>query len=356
MISARRSARALYEGLGVRLATASAVLLLVTETARRVLKMQASSSADAALTPRRPTPRSGRLALGFTLATAFMLLAVIGASAQHGAGAAELRRGPASVVLSVLITLAALAGLGSLALLFWGLVTRNRKNFGDSARRGRSPVLLVGAVLAIFACLSGLVVLALRERHQQVIPALHGQPDLHGGATTSPLPFNQAASFTTSGLVICLVLLLVFLRLARSLGWRRALRRLGPLGRQPESDFEPDSAPATEVEAFGLRLAGVSVPDPAAEPDPRRAVIACYLQLLEVAARHGPERRESETPTEYLRRVLADTDAAASPASTLTGLFERARYSDLPVDESMRADAISALRALQNAYLAGAVV
>src|ERR1019366_1526559 len=102
-IYARRSTRALYEELGVRLATASAVLLLVTEMARRVLKMQASSSADAALTPRHPTPRSGRLALGFTLATAFMLLAVIGASAQHGAGAAELRRGPASVVLSVLI-------------------------------------------------------------------------------------------------------------------------------------------------------------------------------------------------------------------------------------------------------------
>jgi len=284
-----------------------------------------------------------------------MLLAVIGASAQRGADAAELRRGPASVVLSVLITLAGLAGVASLALLFWGLVTRNRKNLGDSARRGRSPLLLVGALLAVFAGLSGLLVLALRQRHLQAIPALHGTPALHGGPTTSPLPFNQAASFTTSGLIICLVLFLVLMRLARSVGWRRALRRLGPLGPQAESDFEPEPAPTADVEPFGLRLAGVSVPDPNAEPDPRRAVIACYLQLLEVAASHGPERRQTETPTEYLHRALTHSDAAAAPATSLTGLFERSRYSDLPVDESMRAGAISALRALKDAYLVGAV-
>ena len=56
-----------------------------------------------------------------------ILLAVVGASAEHGTGAPQLRRGPASVVLSVLFTLAGLAGVGSLALLFWGLVTRNRR-------------------------------------------------------------------------------------------------------------------------------------------------------------------------------------------------------------------------------------
>ena len=42
-------------------------------------------------------------------------------------------------------------------------------------------------------------------------------------------------------------------------------------------------------------------------------MIGCYLQMLEVAARHGPERRRSETPAEYLRRMLATTAAAAAP-------------------------------------------
>jgi hypothetical protein len=91
------------------------------------------------------------------------------------------------------------------------------------------------------------------------------------------------------------------------------------------------------------------------EPDPRRAVIACYLRLLDVAAQHGGQRRETETPAEYLRRVLTATDAAADPATCLTSLFERARYSRRTVDESMRRDAISALRALQLAYVAGAI-
>jgi hypothetical protein len=75
--------------------------------------------------------------------------------------------------------------------------------------------------------------------------------------------------------------------------------------------------------------------------------------MLEIAARHGPERRRSETPAEYLRRILAITAAAATPATLLTGLFEQARYSERPVGESMRSDAITALDAIRNEILAG---
>ena len=269
-----------------------------------MLTMQASPSADAtaALVPRRPLPRSGGLAVGFALVAALILLAVIGATWQHGPGAAALRRGPASVVLSVLITLAGLAGVASLALLFWGLVTRNRRRPDDSGRRGRSPLLVVAILLAVFACLAGLLVLAVRQRHLGAIPALHVAPVLHG-PTSAPLPFNQAASFTTSGIVAVVVVFLVLARLARSIGWRRALRRLGRFGPQPGNDKESFSAPGQEAEPIGSYLAALSVQDPTTEPDPRRAVIACYLRLLDVAARHGAQRREAETPTEYLRRV-----------------------------------------------------
>jgi hypothetical protein len=91
------------------------------------------------------------------------------------------------------------------------------------------------------------------------------------------------------------------------------------------------------------------------ETDPCRAVVSCYLQLLEVAASNGPGRRDAETPTEYLLRALTGNDAPVAPSTLLTGLFERARYSQLPVSESMRSEAISALRALQGAYLLRAV-
>ena len=63
----------------------------------------------------------------------------------------------------------------------------------------------------------------------------------------------------------------------------------------------------------------------------------------------------SETPTEYLQRIFVMSGAAAPPARALTGLFERARYSDRPVDEAMRSEAIAALGSLRQGLLAGAV-
>jgi hypothetical protein len=282
-----------------------------------------------------------------------ILLAVVGASAEHGTGAAQLRRGPASVVLSVLFTIAGLAGVGSLAQLFWGLVTRNRRSLDGSGPRRHSPILVAGAALVIFACLTALLALAARGRHIQSFRALGGKPLSRAGATTAPLPFNATASFTTSGIVVGVVVLAVTMKLVRSMGWRRVLRRLHPLTAGADTASVEADAQRSESEALGMQLALVTVADPGTEPDPRRAVIGCYLQMLEVAARHGPERRDSETPTEYLRRMLASTAATATPATSLTRLFERARYSQQPVGESMRFDAIAAIEALRNDLLAG---
>jgi hypothetical protein len=184
---------------------------------------------------------------------------------------------------------------------------------------------------------------------------LSGVSVSHASRAVKPLPFNAAASFATSGIIVGVIVLFVAVRLVRSIGWRRALRRLGPLASEdPEADLQGARTP--NLESLGIELAGLSVADPTAEPDPRRAVIACYLQLLEVAARHGPGRQSTETPTEYLRRVLAVPGAAAGPAICLTGLFERARYSRQPIDEPMRSDAIAALGALQESLLLGVVV
>ena len=87
--------------------------------------VESSSKTTSASGSQEPPGRSTSLAIGLVVVALLIVLAVIGGSAEHGAGAAELRRGPAPVVLSVLVTLAGLAGIGSLALLFWGLVTRN---------------------------------------------------------------------------------------------------------------------------------------------------------------------------------------------------------------------------------------
>lgn len=300
------------------------------------------------------TVRSAPVALGLAAVVLLLAMSVVGASATRGAGVAELRRGPASVVLSVLITLAGLAGIASLGLLFWGLVTRNRRTTDGSGTRRRSPVLLAGGLVAMIAVFALLLYLALRGRHLHALSGAAATGAAHSGGTAASLPFNQEASFATSGVVIAVVVGLVLLRFVSSLGWRRALggRRswLSPAQRSAGAVAEVASPELSD------ELAGLRVPNPDEEPDPRRAVIACYLRLLQLTESHGPARHLNETPGEYLRRVLVLAKGAAEPATALTGLFEKAKYSTRPVNEAMRARAVTALSSLQRAMAMAAGV
>jgi protein-S-isoprenylcysteine O-methyltransferase Ste14 len=231
-----------------------------------VLTVQSSPSAGSASRSQQAMSRSTRLALGVAVVALLILLAVIGGSAEHGAGAAQLRRGPASVVLSVMFTLAGLAGIGSLALLFWGLVTRNRRSLDRSEPKRHSPILVAGAALTIFACLTALLALAARKRHFQSLPALSGRPLSHVGPVASPLPFNAAASFTTSGIVVGVVVLVVMVKLVRFVGWRRALQRLRPLESDSGTAPEDEDARRPDLEALSMQLALMTVADPVTEP------------------------------------------------------------------------------------------
>ena len=67
-----------------------------------------------------------------------------------------------------------------------------------------------------------------------------------------------------------------------------------------------------------------------------------------VLARHGLRRRPSETPVEYLRRVLLGLTARADAVSRLTGLFEQAKFSRHEIDGTMKQDAIGALREIRD--------
>lgn len=84
-----------------------------------------------------------------------------------------------------------------------------------------------------------------------------------------------------------------------------------------------------------------------ADPDPRRAVIAAYAAMQRTLAEHGVARSPAEAPREYLHRVLMAGRATEREATTLTGLFEEARYSTHPIPERVRDVALSALRSLQ---------
>lgn len=91
-----------------------------------------------------------------------------------------------------------------------------------------------------------------------------------------------------------------------------------------------------------------AIDDLEAEPDPRTAVIAAYARMERTFDRRGLERRPSETPVEYLRRILVGLGSRSEPVARLTGLFEQAKFSDHVIDGSMKNDAIDALRAIRS--------
>jgi hypothetical protein len=84
------------------------------------------------------------------------------------------------------------------------------------------------------------------------------------------------------------------------------------------------------------------------ERDIRRAIIAAYARMERVLDRSGLRRRPSETPFEYLRRVLGDLRVPAEAAQALTALFEEAKFSRHELHEDARERAIGALERVRH--------
>jgi len=85
-----------------------------------------------------------------------------------------------------------------------------------------------------------------------------------------------------------------------------------------------------------------------AEPDPRRAVIAAWARLEQALASSGLPRQPAETPEEYVARILGRLEVDPAPVRTMTDLFETAKFSQHPVDETMRESAITALARIRD--------
>jgi hypothetical protein len=114
---------------------------------------------------------------------------------------------------------------------------------------------------------------------------------------------------------------------------------------------------AAEDATVAEQLADVldeTLDDLRAEPDPRRAVIAAYARLERSFAAAGVPRRAEETAVEYVPRALDGLEVDPGAVRTLTGLFTRAKFSQHPVDEGMKLEAISALERIRDDLRAAA--
>ena len=294
-------------------------------------------------TPGEGAPRSSGPAAALAVVALLLATAAIGASAEHGTGRAELDRQGASIVLSILATLALLVGATVFARIIWALLTGGRGPDGSASRR-RSPRAAWIALVAIGLFFLVLVATADR-RHPGAATARAAQVGAVGQARGGAIPFNATASGATAAVVLVGALVLGVAWYWRAVAWRRAFA-----AHWAEAPTVDDVATGNDVEMItdlSSHLSAVSLAGSIDEPDPRRAVVACYLAMLDAASRAGADRRSDETPTEFLRRVLAFGGVGEAPATRLTAAFERARYSDLPVGEPLRTEAVGALAAVR---------
>jgi Domain of unknown function (DUF4129) len=83
--------------------------------------------------------------------------------------------------------------------------------------------------------------------------------------------------------------------------------------------------------------------------DPRSAVIACYRRCEAALASHRRRRYASETAREFVHEALAALKLPALAIRSLLQVFEKARFSELPVTSSDRSAALSALEEIRSA-------
>ena len=67
---------------------------------------------------------------------------------------------------------------------------------------------------------------------------------------------------------------------------------------------------------------------------PRDAVVAAWVALEDAAARAGAHRDPAQTPTEFAGAVLATTPAPPAAVARLRTLYQRARFTDRPIDRT----------------------
>jgi hypothetical protein len=287
---------------------------------------------DGDLAGRRPPTPSQRRARALALAGAGAIGLVLVAAATAGGFALRDEDGSGglfapklpSYAAWVLVPLLFLAFIGSFAVLSQVMTGRRL------TRPERTPlwVQFVTLILVVLA------VVALQN--QGVFDRIQGDRAdelAEESANASPRPDSgeEVERSATLGVVVTIALVLL-------LGWILLLS-VSVLRRDRRVRVALD--PETEALLEGV---DAGIDDLSRIADARAAVIACYGRMEAALAAAGIPRRPSEAPLEFLARVLLERDIVGPSATTLTSLFERARFSTHDVDESMRADALGALR------------
>lgn len=273
-------------------------------------------------------------------AAALLLVAVAAVGLRAGgvfsaAGSQEILGLSEQAVYWIIATAEVILALAGIALLIARMIWA-RKSGKPPQRRRRSLWWVLLLPLIVFGLAR--ILQRLRQHAPAVANAAGHAASANAGATGhlrlgNPWPL--------------LVLFAVVAIAAAALSAYRR-RRTVPLLPEPEPDPEPDAEPLAAALAAGARVLHE-------DPDPRTAIIGCYAAMERSLADAGSPPLMADTPAEVLSRATASGLVRSASATTLTGLFRRARYSSHPMTEADRAAAIEALAQVQADLGSGAL-
>jgi hypothetical protein len=279
------------------------------------------------------TGRTVRLAL-----VAFGLLALLGlvAFASRSGLGHQSQATPTPGYVSYAFTAFLVVFVLMIPVAAYGFLIQARE--GEVARKSyRQRTLESIGMLIFFGCLAFLVIYLKRHHHHFLVPHLkgltNGKKALHGAGGHRAVVEPQ---FEYTVLWIALAVVAV------GGGWLFYMWR-----KSKNRPAVPVDREQTVVDDFATSI-GDAIDDLESEPDARRAVIAAYARMETVLARNGLKRRPSETPVEYLRRILLGLTSRGDSVSRLTSLFEQAKFSRHDIDAAMKQDAIGALREIRD--------
>lgn len=245
-------------------------------------------------------------------------------------------RPPADTVLDTFFSLALLALIPAAALLVYGLM--QRRAIAREIASGRYRRTSVWTYLVLMGIFAAAVYFRLTDFRLDFRGGANEVVDL-GASTERPAPEGDPGNGSLyepefAWIPVLVVVALAAVGVAAYLVASRRRERVG---------FHERVAAEQIVE-----ILGDDFDDLRAEPDPRRAVIAAYARLEGALASSGLPRRPAETAEEYVVSVLGALEVSRRPVRELTGLYERAKFSQHPIDEPMRERAIAALTRIRD--------
>ena len=283
----------------------------------------------------RNTGRNARLAL---VALALLaLLAVVAFASRSGFGHSSNAQ-PTPGYVNYAFTAFLIVFVLAIPVAVWGFMMQARE--GGFKRKSFGARVIQNLLTVAFFIMIGIVIIYIKRHHAHLFgnndSGLRKVQDTLNSAHARQTASKYNPRFEWTVFWIALVGI-VATAAALYYGHRRRKRR---------SAVAIDDA--STVTADLVAEMSDAIDDLEAEPDARRAVIAAYARMEGVLARHGLRRTPSETPLEYLRRILIGLTARPDAVKRLTSLFEQAKFSRREIDGEMKREAIGALREIRD--------